>query len=299
MGPLEIAALMFVALFASSLSMLLATRLFLAPTPVSPPAQTQANSAWKAAGVAPSATGSAQKKASPGNVPWPKDLAPNGSVKDGVMRVKFPAGSYSSKDGINEHSTIAPADDVTLSYQVLLEPGWCWGGGSKAGKLMGLWFGESAKKSGGTGGEWSPSSGSLRLIWLDDGEPTAYVYYSKTSNTDASRSDMGDQDPEYSKFTRASGTAGHLSFGGKFAKFKVGSWNDVSLRVKLNTPGKRDGIMSMTVNGKTQTYGKMMWRNGANQKVQGVLFQLFHGGNDKSFSCNKTTYAQVRNVRVT
>jgi hypothetical protein len=214
------------------------------------------------------------------------------------MRVTLAAGAYSSGNGVNKTSPIPSADDVTFSYQVFLEPGFCFGGSSKAGKLLGLWFGDSARKSGGTGGKWSPDSGSMRLMWYGDGEPNVYIYYTKSSNTDASRRSMDDQDPEYAKIARASGTAGHYAFGGKFAKFKIGEWNDVVIRMKLNSPGKKDGVMSLTVNGQTNSYDKMAWRSSSSQKIQGVLVQVFNGGASSSFACGKTSYAQVRNLRV-
>ena len=303
MNALVVAAFLFAFCFSSSLSLLFLSALkspssmpaaaVVAPVP---PAGTGAppSPAAKTAAPAPPA----QTKATPGNVAWPKDLGPNSVVKDGVLRVTCPAGAYSSKDGINKTTPIAPADDVTFSYQVFLEKGWCWGGSSKAGKLLGLWFGDSSKKSGGTGGKWSPDSGSMRLMWHGDGEPNVYAYYTKSANSDSSRRDMSDQDPEYAKLARASGTAGHYAFGGKFANLKIGEWNDVVIRMKLNTPGKRDGVMALTVNGQANSYGKMMWRSSASQKIQGVLVQIFHGGASSSFACNSTTFAQVRNLRV-
>ena len=298
MNAIAVAALLLALCVSSSLSLLFLSGLRGA-APAPPPADARTTpSRTGGQSRAKTAAPASQTRATPGNVAWPKDLGPNAVVKDDALHVTCPAGSYSSKGGINKTTPIAPADDVTLSYEVFLEPGWCWGGSSKAGKLLGLWFGDSAKKSGGTGGQWDGNSGSMRCMWYGDGEPNIYIYYVKSSNTDASRRDMSDQDPEYAKIARASGTAGHYAFGGKFSKFKVGAWNSIVLRMKLNTPGKRDGIMSLTVNGETNSYDKMMWRNKADQKIQGVLVQVFHGGASSSFACNAATHAQVRNMKV-
>jgi pantothenate kinase-related protein Tda10 len=37
-------------------------------------------------------------------------------------------------------------------------------------------------------------------------------------------------------------------------------WNDVVLRVRLNTPGRADGVAGLGVNGQYREYDKMVWR---------------------------------------
>lgn len=49
-----------------------------------------------------------------------------------------------------------------------------------------------------------------------------------------------------------------------------GVWNSVALRVRLNSPGKADGVAGLGVNGSYREYHHMVWRLGADTRISQV-----------------------------
>ena len=221
---------------------------------------------------------------------------PNGSIaSDGSLRVTYPAGGFASKGGLVTGVDIEPCTSATLSYEVLFESPWCWGGAKVGGKLPGLWLGAPGAGCG-TGGNWGPNCGSLRVMWSAGGAPYAYVYYP----TSKSQPDMSEQPAAYRAAAKDSGKTGHSLF-----KRELGSlvsdgkaWNKVSLSMELNALGKTDGSFSVTVNGATKKFDGMRWRAAADQMIRTVQIHSWHGGGSKEWSCPDATHARFRNFVV-
>jgi hypothetical protein len=79
-------------------------------------------------------------------------------------------------------------------------------------------------------------------MWREDGLGEVYAYLPE-GKQDSSFCDDEDKvicNPDY----------GYSLGRGKFG-FKLASWNTVSQTLKLNTPGKSDGSLSLKVNGKS------------------------------------------------
>lgn len=57
-----------------------------------------------------------------------------------------------------------------------------------------------------------------------------------------------------------------------------GVWNEVVLRVRLNTPGRADGVAGLGVNGQYREYDKMVWRLDGATALTTVLLVTFFGG---------------------
>lgn len=224
-------------------------------------------------------------------------VAPNAVVApDGSLRVTYPAGSYASKGGVVKGVPIGPFTSATLSYEVLFEPGWCWGGSKQGGKLPGLWFGAMGAGCG-TGGNWGTNCGSVRPMWGADGSPYAYIYYAKSGKAN---DDMSDQSPEYTKRAKPSGKTGHSLFKGALPTLKAdNTWNKIVVSAKMNTPGKQDGELSLSVNGKKQTFQGIAWRTAADQMIREAAIHSFHGGGSAQWACSSTTNARFRNFVVT
>ena len=220
----------------------------------------------------------------------------NAQVSGDVLRVTYPRGKYASSDGINTSVSVNPTEAATLSYEVYLEPGWCWGGDSKGGKFPGLGYSAGSDVKGGTGGNWIPNGGSYRVMWYGDGFPRAYVYYNKTGPGNSES--LADQDPGYKAIAKPYGQAGHNVWPDQLSQFKVGAWNSIVISMKLNTPGKRNGGICLRVNGQEKRYDSMMWRTTSNQLIRKVLVASFHGGGSSDWACSKTTYASFRNFKL-
>jgi arginine exporter protein ArgO len=72
----------------------------------------------------------------------------------------------------------------------------------------------------------------------------------------------------------------------------------VSLLATCNSPGKADGVVSLTVNGKTNTFKKIQWSE-KKMKVAGLAFTSWFGGGSLRYAPSKTQKASFRNIRLT
>ena len=218
---------------------------------------------------------------------------PNGSIAtDGSLRVTYPAGGFASKGGLVTGVEVAPSTSATLSYEVLFESPWCWGGSKVGGKLPGLWLG-SVGAACGTGGNWGTNCGSLRVMWSAGGAPYAYIYYP----TSKSQPDMSEQTAAYRAAAKDSNRTGHSMFKRELGNLVSDgkTWNKISLGMKLNALGKADGNFSVTVNGVAKSFDGMRWRTAADHLIRTVEVHSFHGGGSKEWSCPDVTHARFRN----
>lgn len=51
---------------------------------------------------------------------------------------------------------------------------------------------------------------------------------------------------------------------------QAGAWNSAVLRVRLNTPGRADGVAGLGLNGQYREYGRMVWRKSADTRITQV-----------------------------
>lgn len=214
---------------------------------------------------------------------------------DGSLRVTYPAGAFASAGGVNEKVAIGPTTTAFLSYEVLFETGWCWGGSKHGVKLPGLWFGSASAKCG-TGGDWGGDCGSLRVMVGAGGAPYAYIYYAKTGSPD----DMSDQPAAYAQAAKDSGRTGHNMFKQQLGSLRAdgATWNKVTVGVGLNGVGSSDGSLTVSVNGTSKTFKGMRWRRAADQLIRQVLVHSWHGGSSSAWACPKPTYARFRNFQL-
>ena len=199
------------------------------------------------------------------------------------LKVTFPAGGCASDGGILGYATppgLLPARAVTFGYRIFFPDTYDFRSG---GKLPGLKVGAGAA----SGGDWSPGAATFRVMWRTDGAATAYVYYAKPESADPNS--VADQVPAYAKIAVPTGTAGHSVWQeGKVAdalpRFKRGAWNDVSIAIRVNSPGQADGLMAMTVNGVSKSFGQMKWLLGTGD-VQSIALDSWFGGS--ASDCDK------------
>lgn len=71
------------------------------------------------------------------------------------------------------------------------------------------------------------------------------------------------------------------------------------LRAKLNTPGAADGLLSLTVNGKTKQFEKMMWRKSSTMVITSLFFSTFYGGSKPDWACPTDTCIRFKDFELT
>jgi hypothetical protein len=214
------------------------------------------------------------------SVKYPSQSINPGSVKN-LGRPCGGLGFYAVPEAV------FPAIDLELSYKLAFAPTFdpCCGG-----KLPGIFLTDPGchHTEAGSGGRFSDHMASLRLMWRADMQAEAYVY--STASHDSQ---------EYLQLPQS-----HLNpdFGdsiwrGMFT-FKKEGWNHVTLRIKLNTLGKHDGIMAVSVNGKKLSFDKMCWRKAGDVVIAAVFFSTFYGGSSERFACPCDTQIYYKDFHV-
>ena len=193
-----------------------------------------------------------------------------------------------------------PAMGATLGYSVF------WPAGTnltKGGKLPGLLFAGSKDAASATGGNWYPNAGSARIMFQGNSSYIAYTYMAiKGGATPA----FNAQNAAYKAAGDSPGSTGHGLWGKKAGspfKLNLNAWNDVTLQIRMNTIGKSDGLLSMTVNNVTRTLTDVKWREDASVLVQSIDFVSFYGGSSSDWACSVGTgssgckYTLYKNLR--
>ena len=80
--------------------------------------------------------------------------------------------------------------------------------------------------------------------------------------------------------------------------FKKGAWNDIKIRVRLNTPGQNNGALYVTVNGVDLSFEEMCWRKSAKVVLSAVMFSTFYGGSSEKFQCPCDTKARFKDFEL-
>lgn len=199
-------------------------------------------------------------------------------VKDGDvswLRVEYPKGSFGGPSGgagwryplgvkANRHS-------AELRYTVLFEDGFDF---VKGGKLPGLCGGPKTITGGDkvTGAEgWS-----ARIMWRKEGRAQAYVYHMNQPSKYGDEFDFPEE-----------------------LRFIPGQAAQIRIRVTMNTVGQRDGILQVwftpTPSGKETLVvdmSDMEWRSVDSIGADSILFNTFHGGNDKAWAPTRDCHAR-------
>lgn len=191
-----------------------------------------------------------------------------------VLRVRYPAGSASNRAGGPGGGAQAylelpePVDELVLRYRVRFPAGFDF---VKGGKLPGLYGGTV------TGGQNIPDGTdgfSTRYMWRADGDGEVYAYL--PTSVDA-------------------GT----SLGRGCWTFPTGRWVELEQHVRLGTPGRADGTITVRVDGEPvlrQT--GLAFRTTDELRIEGVFFSTFFGGGDSSWATPEDQYAEFAGFAV-
>ncbi|KAI8967614.1 hypothetical protein BDF20DRAFT_805967, partial [Mycotypha africana] len=208
--------------------------------------------------------------------------------KDLMLRVKYPKGSRNPEvnpiGGLGFKAAPLKLDNkvktVELQYSVYFPKGFNFVRGS--GKLPGLYGGHGEC----TGGEESKSCFTTRLMWRHKGEGEVYAYLPDS----VQRPDLCDNkvnicNPDYG-----------FSLGRGTFKFTTGEWISVRQTLTINTAGKKNGKITLHINGKrVMTEDRLIFRTKNAGYVGGIMFHTFFGGSDSTWESPKTQYSYFKN----
>jgi hypothetical protein len=189
-----------------------------------------------------------------------------------VMRVTLLKDQYGHQNGGIQwgHYITGSHDELYISYKVKFGDAFDFVDG---GKLPGLAGGLA--NSGG-----NPPDGadgwSVRLKWQKGGGVVQYVYHP----------DQSQNFPYGDEFS--------LEYGGSQVQAVPGTWYYVETRVRLNTPGSKDGLIHSWLNG-VMVLDKqgLRFRDISNLHIDIDFFGTFFGGNDASFAPKKDEYIYI------
>jgi hypothetical protein len=190
-----------------------------------------------------------------------------------LLRVRYPAGSASPtvarqfgrpEGGAQLYLALrsGPVDALHLRYYVRFPSDFDF---VKGGKLPGLYGGSV------TSGRHIPDGSdglSTRYMWRRGGSAEVYAYL-PTSVVHGTSLGSGDW------------------------RWPVGRWACVEQAVRLNAPGRRDGSVTVFLNGARVLLSRgLEFRTTGRLGIEGVFFSTFFGGSDPSWATPRTQYAE-------
>lgn len=204
-----------------------------------------------------------------------------GGIKDGRvmvtenkwLRVNFATGKIGPEEGgAGWRMPFGKNEAAELSYTLRFSKDFDF---VKGGKLPGL-CGGPENVSGGR-----PANGkngfSSRLMWRKDGRGEAYVYHKNQ------KGDYGDS----------------FAFPSDF-RFPTDTPVKVRIAVTMNSIGKRDGTLRVWIDDKLLVeHSDMEWRTVDTFGVDGLYFETFHGGGDKSWAPTRPCWVEFADMKVT
>ena len=188
------------------------------------------------------------------------------------LRVNFAIGKIGPEEGgAGWRMPFGKHETAEMSYTLRFSKDFDF---VKGGKLPGL-CGGPENVSGGR-----PANGtngfSARLMWRKDGRGEAYVYHKNQ------KGNYGDS----------------FAFPADF-RFPTDTPVKVRLAVSMNMPGKSDGVLRVWIDEKLLVErSDMEWRSVDSFGVDGLYFETFHGGGDKSWAPTKPCWAEFGDLRV-
>jgi len=188
------------------------------------------------------------------------------------LRVNFAIGKIGPEEGgAGWRMPFGKHETAEMSYTLRFSKDFDF---VKGGKLPGL-CGGPENVSGGR-----PANGqngfSARLMWRRDGRGEAYVYHKNQ------KGDYGDS----------------FAFPADF-RFPTDALVKVRLAVSMNTPGKRNGALRVWIDEKLLVErSDMEWRSVDSFGVDGLYFETFHGGGDRSWAPTKPCWAEFGELRL-
>lgn len=185
-----------------------------------------------------------------------------------------------------------PSEQCRFAFKVWFDDNFPWGDEMKkvGGKLLGFRIG----KGDAQGGDYSSTGASFRMTWARHGGVGPYLYpqvrgeYSKKkAGKNITWKELDQSEEVQAVSDIASGV--HMFYPKRKGKGEIeqwdlrlhkGKWNEIEMFCRLNTPGRKDGILEVTVNGVKKSVSSVRYRNDDSKLEQIKISTFFGGGND-------------------
>lgn len=231
-------------------------------------------------------------------------------LKEGrqAYEVTYPAGTRGGGNGSNMNAMLAPtaffpSEQCRFSFKMFFEPNFPWSPRTmkkSAGKILGFFIGSGDA----SGGNYSTTGASFRVTWSWNGGVAPYLYpqVRKAHGSDDGNISWTDLDQSAELQNLSTVAKGVHVFYPRAdredpaawdMRLMEGRWNDIEMFIKLNTPGQKNGILELKVNGVTKRLNTVRYRYDSS-KIQGVKVHTFFGGSTMDyapFRTCKTWYA--------
>lgn len=228
--------------------------------------------------------------------------------ENAAIRVDYPVKPWASSGGTNwtfrpTKFVGLPAREARVSFDVFFPSDFDFeASGASAGKIG---CGIRGGSGDASGGNWSRDGFSFRLCWIGNApygsDAMAYVY-TEVENPSDFRGTI-DQDPSVTKY--AVMTNGGMNIfregPGDDLRFVKGKWSKCSVYLKLNSPGKRDGVVELAVgDGKRRIDGFRWVIKNSQSKIEEFVFTSWFGGSgsDPQWHPKWPCHSLTKNVRV-
>jgi hypothetical protein len=203
--------------------------------------------------------------------------------KDGVTKVTYEGGKFGPHATDRKQIYVEldkPLAEATCSYEVFFPANFDF---NRGGKLPGI-----ASNKAISGGNKAIDDYSVRCMWRTNGMGEAYVYVPPALMSKDYKKSCTESNPQYGD------SIGRGSF-----HFKKNAWNKITIYTKLNTPGKDDGVLRVSHDGKTVIDVKCMcYRRDKAVMTRYAMFSTFFGGSTQDWAPKSTQTAKFRNFTV-
>jgi len=192
-------------------------------------------------------------------------------VGEKVLCIHYEPHQHGLKSGGTHWRTkIQGRDELYFSFWIKFDQSFDFVRGGKLPGLAGGTANTGGNKPNGRDG-WSS-----RIMWRDQGKIVQYVYHP-------------DQKDKFGKdFV--------WDIEGE-TYFEPGLWYRVETWIKLNSPGKNNGIVESWLDGKLALKNKKMrFRDIKSLKIDALLFTTFFGGSDDTWATKKAEHVCFDNV---
>ncbi len=190
------------------------------------------------------------------------------------LQVVIPAMCYDPIVGAQWKFPITPQEEYYFSYRVKFENGFDF---VKGGKLPGL-AGGIANCGGNVPDGYD--GWSARMMFWDEGKLSFYLYYPDQSSKWGERLFLKNSDKDTLQIAR-------------------GKWHTITQHIKMNTPGKKDGIIEAWFDGqKAYSQNTFLFRQDIKLQIDQVFYSVFMGGGDLSWTSAKDQYICFDDFRV-
>jgi hypothetical protein len=209
-----------------------------------------------------------------------------------AVQVTYQAGKI-HHEGCDTHITFLPPgilpskSQCRVKFSLYFADNFPWDATSShsvGGKLGGFSIGTGDA----SGGNFSPTGSTYRLTFHDGGAALGYLY-PEVKQTISSHNigwALADQSQQLQQVSNIND--GLHIWSKDPPHFKKGQWNAIEMFMKLNTPGKYDGVMELVVNGMKMSLNTVRYRND-NAIINDWSLDTFFGGGSLAYAPPQTT----------